>query len=67
MDWGYEGGRTMARSIIEPQGADTCFECGAYGYLEEHHIFFGNPMRNHSALYLLKNESTKNITAKAVI
>lgn len=54
MDKGYEGGKVMARSIIEPQDANTCFECGCSGYLEEHHIFFGNPLRKKSEKYGLK-------------
>lgn len=54
MDSRHEGGRIMARSIIEPHNADTCFECGMRGYLEEHHIFFGNPLRKKSEKYGLK-------------
>lgn len=35
-------------SILEPLEYDWCYECGRTGCLEEHHIFFGNPDRQHS-------------------
>lgn len=35
-------------SILEPHECRWCYECGRTGYLEEHHIFFGQPDRQHS-------------------
>ena len=36
------------KSILEPQGSDACYVCGATGYLEEHHIFYGTANRKQS-------------------
>lgn len=44
----------MSKSIIEDKNAQQCFICGAYGYLEEHHIFFGTALRKKSEHYGLK-------------
>lgn len=44
----------MSRSIIEERNAQQCYLCGAYGYLEEHHIFFGTALRKKSEHYGLK-------------
>lgn len=43
----------MAKSIIK-QTEGQCFLCGRTGYLEEHHIFFGEKHRRLSEKYGLK-------------
>lgn len=42
------------KSILEPKGADICYACGAMGYLEEHHIFYGKANRKRSEAAGLK-------------
>ncbi len=42
------------KSILEPVPAKECYECGAAGYLEEHHIFFGAGRRKLSERYGMK-------------
>lgn len=39
------------KSIIETLPASRCYLCGAYGSLEKHHIFEGNPNRKWSEKY----------------
>lgn len=39
------------KSIIEKGSATQCFLCGAWGPLEKHHIFGGNPNRKWSEKY----------------
>lgn len=51
----------MSKSIIHDKGSRTCYLCATLnhdysekGYLEEHHIFGGNPNRRLSEKYGLK-------------
>lgn len=37
----------MAKSILQ-SNTDRCYICGSYDWIEEHHIFFGNPNRKIS-------------------
>lgn len=39
------------KSIVEKEPATQCFLCGAWGPLEKHHIFGGNPNRRWSEKY----------------
>ena len=41
------------KSIIQ-KDYDSCFLCGTHYWLEEHHIFGGNPNRKKSEKYGLK-------------
>ena len=42
------------RSIIEPPKASECYVCGARGYLEVHHVFFGTAYRKKADKFGLK-------------
>lgn len=42
----------MAKSILQTER--ECFMCGSHHWLEEHHIFSGNPNRKLSERYGLK-------------
>lgn len=42
----------MAKSILQTE--KECFMCGSHSWLEEHHIFAGNPNRTLSEKYGLK-------------
>ncbi len=37
----------MAKSILQ-SNTDQCYFCGSYDWIEEHHIFGGNPNRKIS-------------------
>ena len=43
----------MAKSILQTE-KETCFMCGCRRWLEEHHVFGGNPNRRLSEKYGLK-------------
>lgn len=42
----------MAKSILQDE--KKCYICGCYNFLEEHHIFGGNPNRKTSEQFGLK-------------
>lgn len=44
----------MATSIIKGDIKSKCYFCGATGWIEEHHVFGGNPNRRLSEKYGLK-------------
>lgn len=39
------------KSIIPGNRKNYCYICGKYGYTERHHIFFGDPNKDHSEHY----------------
>jgi len=44
----------MAKSIMEQEGSRTCYICGAAGYMEEHHVFYGSANRKKSEKWGVK-------------
>ncbi|MEG7531420.1 MAG: hypothetical protein RSF83_08490 [Hungatella sp.] len=44
----------MSKSILEERECRTCYVCGQYGQVEEHHIFYGSANRKKSEQWGLK-------------